>query len=466
MIVVKGTLKQRLGAWLLAAFGVLGTFLLIEAYTSAERAADRAYDSLLQAASLTIGEAVQWQGGQPVVEIPAAAFQMLATEQQERVFYTVVDSDGQSVTGNLDAAILETLHHQSSRQSEPVWSFLQYAGASIRVHGRQLKSAGWESVEPLQIWVGHTLSGRESLTQDLFTKALIRFVVMVMLTGLLMLVAIRTALGPVRRLRQLIRQRKADDVSPLNAEVPGELYDMAETLNALFERQREGRNALLRFSADASHQLKTPLAGLQSTSELALQSNQPEDWRQALQTVHDSSERTSRLAGQLLSLSRLRHAEAGSKTQIDLSDLLRKTITEWADRDIAKHHDLGMAALPDAPIYIQGEPWSLHELIGNLIDNALRYTPAGSEITLGLTKQENTVELRIQDNGPGVNPELLDRLHQPFERGGRQDTEGSGLGLAIVNSIVQRHQATLEIHSEPGHGLCVRILFPTLAEET
>ena len=466
MIAVRGTLKRRLGAWLLAAFGVLGTFLLIEAYTSAERAADRAYDSLLQAASLTISEGIQWQAGEPVVEIPAAAFQMLATEQQERVFYTILDSDGQPVTGNLDTAEMQNLYYQAAAQSDPVWDRINHAGAPIRLYGRELTSAGWEAVEPLQIWVGHTLSGRESLTNELFGKALIRFVMMVILTGLLMLLAIQTALGPVRRLRQLIRQRNADDVSPLNAEVPGELFDMAETLNALFERQREGRNALLRFSADASHQLKTPLAGLQSTSELALQSDQPEDWRKALQTVHDSSARTSRLAGQLLSLSRLRHGETQSQGRLDLSGLLRDTLTEWADRDLARHHDLGLAPLPEGATYIQGEPWSLQELIGNLIDNALRYTPAGSEITLSLTRNTDTATLAIEDNGPGVSAELLERLHQPFERGGRQDTEGSGLGLAIVDSIVQRHQGTLHVYSEPGQGLRVSITFPILPEAT
>ncbi|WP_203141856.1 sensor histidine kinase [Marinobacter mangrovi] len=463
MIVVDGTLKRRLGAWLLAAVGVLGTFLLVEAYTSAQRAADRAFDSQLEAASLTIAEAIQWQDGQPVVEIPAAAFQILATDQQERVFYTLLDTGGREVTGNLDGVVTDAL--REAAHTEPVWRFVDYHGTPIRLYGRELKSAGWDAVEPVQIWVGHTLSGRDALARDLFVRALTRFLAMVILTGLLMWLAIRTALRPVRRLRQLIRQRDADDISPLNAQVPGELYDMAETLNALFERQREGRDALLRFTADASHQLKTPLAGLQSTSELALQSTRPDDWRQALQTVHDSSARTSRLAAQLLSLARLRHADEGSPGRIDLAAVLRDTVMEWAERDDAQHHDLGLAPLPDSPADIQGEPWSLREMIGNLIDNALRYTPAGSEITLSLHRETDAVTLTIEDNGPGVSRDLLDRLHQPFERGGRQDTEGSGLGLAIVDSIAHRHQATLTVYSTPGHGLRVCVRFPLLTEE-
>lgn len=463
MIVIDGTLKRRLGAWLLATVGILGTFLLVEAYTSAQRAADRAFDSQLEAASLTIAEAIQWQDGRPVVEIPAAAFQILATDQQEQVFYTIVDAEGREVTGNLNGVVTSSLQH--SARSEPVWTSAEYLGTSIRLYGRELTSAGWESLEPVQIWVGHTLSGREALAGDLFVRTLTRFLAMVLLTGLLMLLAIRTALRPVRRLRQLLRERDADDVSSLHARVPGELYDMADTLNALFERQREGRDTLLRFTADASHQLKTPLAGLQSTSELALQSDQPEDWYRALQTVHDSSARTSRLASQLLSLARLRHADEGVATRIDLAILLRDTVMEWAERDDAQHHDLGMAPLPDAALFILGEPWSLREMIGNLIDNALRYTPARSEITLGLEYENDTVTLVIQDNGPGVSDELLERLHQPFERGGRQDTRGSGLGLAIVDSIARRHDAKLEIRNMPGAGLKVGIRFPIVSEE-
>ncbi|MBZ9537486.1 sensor histidine kinase [Modicisalibacter tunisiensis] len=462
MIAVDGTLKRRLGVWLLATVGVLGAFLLVEAYTSAQRAANRAYDSQLEAAGLTVAEAIQWQDGQPIVEMPAAAFQILATDQQERVFYAILDAAGREVTGNLDGAV--TPAWQRAAKAGPVWMTVSYHGTSIRLHGRELTSAGWESLDPVQIWVGHTLSGREALAGDLFERTLTRFLAMVLVAALLMLLAIRTALAPVRRLRQSLRQRDADDVRPLHAQVPGELYDMAETLNALFARQREGRDALLRFTADASHQLRTPLAGLQSTSELALQSEQPDEWRHALETVHASAARTSRLAGQLLSLARLRHASEGTRDTLDLSAVLRDTLMEWAERDAAQHHDLGLAPLPAEPVRIQGESWSLREMIGNLIDNALRYTPPGSEITLELERHPGSVTLSIEDSGPGVSDELLGRLHQPFERGGRQDTQGSGLGLAIVDSIARRHDAALEARNTPGHGLWVGVHFPLSAE--
>jgi two-component system sensor histidine kinase TctE len=120
--------------------------------------------------------------------------------------------------------------------------------------------------------------------------------------------------------------------------------------------------------------------------------------------------------------------------------------------------------MPDKPVSIRGEAWSLREMIGNLIDNALRYTPPGSEITLALEVTQDTATMTIKDNGPGVSGDLLDRLHQPFERGGRQDTEGSGLGLSIVDSIARRHHAILDVRSPPGTGLEVTVRFPVLRE--
>ncbi|MCE8016636.1 sensor histidine kinase [Halomonas sp. MCCC 1A17488] len=459
MIEVDGTLKSRLAIWLSVTVSALGALLLVEAYFSSQRAAERAYDSQLESAALTIAEAVQWQEGQPVVEIPAAALQIIATRHQERVFYAVLDAEGRRVSANLDIPI--AAERRAEVAEGPVWTNAEHSGAEWRLHGWEFDSAGWETQDPVQIWVGHTLAGRQALIQELFVGAVSRFLVMVLVAGLLMLLAMRVALKPMRRLRQLLRQREADDMRPLDARVPEELRELAETLETLFARQRESRDALLRFTADASHQLKTPLSGLQSTSELALKSTRPEEWHRALAAVHQGAERTSRLASQLLSLARLRHVADGREMhRLDLAALLRETVFDWAGRDVARGHDLGLAELPATPLPVRGEPWALRELLGNLIDNALRYTPPGSVITLGLVEYGREVELYIEDDGPGVSPEMLERLHQPFERGGRQDTEGSGLGLAIVDSIARRHDARLKVAPRTPRGLRISVSFP------
>ncbi|WP_339117894.1 sensor histidine kinase N-terminal domain-containing protein [Halomonas sp. BMC6] len=464
MTQVAGTLKAHLAVWLLVMVTGLGTLLLMEAYRSSQRAAERAYDSQLAAAALTVADAVQWEGRVPIVRIPLAALQILATSHQERVFYTVLDHDGRRISDNLDIVIPKA--DQAAAATAPIWRNTTQAGTRWRLHGREYDSAGWDIQDPVQIWVGHTTEGRRVLTHELFERAILRFVAMVLLAAILMLLAMRVALKPMRQLRHRLRMRQADDMRPLNIKVPEELREMVEALDTLFSRQRKSRENLLRFTADASHQLKTPLAGLQSTSELALQSRDPDVWYRALSDVHDGAKRTSRLAGQLLSLARLRHMEEADEFQpINLCALLRDSVLEWAQREMAVRHDLGLAELPREPMIVQGQAWALRELLGNLIDNALRYTPPGSEITLGLYANGDWLVLYIDDNGPGVAQEVRHRLLQPFERGGRQDTHGSGLGLAIVDNIVQRHAATLKIKERLPHGLRIEVHFQKAEEQ-
>lgn len=140
-------------------------------------------------------------------------------------------------------------------------------------------------------------------------------------------------------------------------DVPLELRELTDTLNHLLESEDRHREALLRFVADASHQLRTPLAGLQNTSELALDSTEPARWRQALQTIHQASGRTSRLAAQLLNLARLRHQVSGADLEpLNLSALVRDAVLQWADRQQARGHDLGVE-LPAEDVWLQGEAW-------------------------------------------------------------------------------------------------------------
>ncbi|MBS9405510.1 sensor histidine kinase [Halomonas sp. TRM85114] len=464
MIEVTGSLKRQLAVWLLVTVTGLGALLMVEAWRSTHRAAERAFDSQLEAAAMTIAEAVQWEEGEPVVEVPAAALQILATRHQERVFYSVLDTSGEPVSANMPFSIAPGWREQVTNEPWAVTATLD--DTSWRFYGREYDSAGWISQEPVQIWVGHTREGRKALADELFERSVSHFVAMVLLAGTLMVMTMRVALAPMRRLRHLLRRREADDMRPLDARVPEEMRELANTLDHLFDRQRQSRESLLRFTADASHQLKTPLAGLQSTSELALQSSDPAQWHAALATVHDGAERTSRLAGQLLSLVRLRHIGGeGIATPLDMNGVLRETLLDWAGSEAAREHDLGLAELPSGPVWVRAEKWAIRELLGNLIDNALRYTPPGSEITLGLERHDDETVLFVEDNGPGVADETRDRLLQPFERGGRQGTDGSGLGLAIVDSIAQRCGARLTLESLKPHGLVVKLHLPLCENE-
>ncbi|SEG82863.1 sensor histidine kinase [Marinobacterium lutimaris] len=451
------SLKRSLALWWCVIMFCLGGLLLIEAWASAKRSADQALDGQLEAASLAIAEAIQWPDGKPMLEMPASALQILATRWQERVFYQLIGAQGESITSNVQLPITSRMRTQIKKA--PVFANIKLQGSSLRLHGREVSSAGWETQEPVEVWVAHTTEGREALAQTLVGGTLTRIAMTMLITGLILVFVMRAWLMPIRRLRQVLRGRKLDDYSALHVDVPSELRELTDTLDHLLERQDQHREALLRFIADASHQLRTPLAGLQNTSELALGSADPERWRQALETICQASGRTSRLAAQLLNLARLRHQVSQADLEsINLSALVRESLMEWADRQQARGHDLG-AELPETDIWLKGEAWSLHELIGNLIDNALRYTPEGTFITAGISRTADGITLWVEDNGPCTETDPQ-RWIAPFERAGLQGTEGSGLGLAIVASIAERHGAELRLSTCEPQGLRVCVQFP------
>ncbi|MBS4153025.1 sensor histidine kinase [Cobetia sp. MC34] len=460
-MIIHGKLRNRLLAWLLSMMLIVGGLLMMDAWVTSQRSAQRAFDSQLEDALLTMTEAIQWQDDQPRIMMPPAALKILSTRHQERVFYRLIDDEGRVLANNLDIALSAKLQREAAEGD--VWHNIHYQGVEWRLHARSVRSAGWERQFRVQVWVGHTIEGREQLARELLTRAMGRILVMGLFAAMMIFITLRLALTPLKRLRHQLRRRQPQDASPLSGTMPEEMRELTDTLEQLFHRQGESRDALLRFTADASHQLRTPLAGVQNAAEFALGSDSPAQWHQALSDIHASAARTSRLAGQLLNLTRLRHlALPTEQDALDLADLLRSVVLEWVDHDLARQHDLGLAELPAQPICVIGEPWALREMIGNLIENALRYTPAGSEITLGLSLEAEGggVVLSIEDNGPGVDPQMLERLCQPFERAGRQDTDGSGLGLAIVETIALRHQAELQVSNRDAGGLCVHIRFP------
>lgn len=455
-----GSLKLRLTLLLLVAIGGLGGFLMTEAYSSAQRAANRAFDSQLRAAALTIAQSIQWDHGVPTIKIPVVALKILATQHQERVFYVILNADGTVITGNMPATVIMPAWRQAATR-HPVLRDTHFTQAAIRVYGYTYDTAGWQAQEPLQIWVGHTTSGRQALASELFWAAMIRFAIVVTLAAVLLILAMQTILKPLHQLRQALRERASDDMRPLRVQAPSELSEFTNTLNSLFARQRQSRQDLIRFTADASHQIKTPLTGLRSACELALQSKQPREWHDALELVHANVLRTSRLAEQLLSLARISYSgNDDAHEPIDLFALLRACVLEWADADSARRRNLGLTPAPARTVSISGDALALHELIGNLIDNALRYTPIGTTITLGLALHANSATLFIEDDGGGVPEWLLERLHQPFERANKQDTSGSGLGMAVVHSIARAHNAELSYANRPRGGLRVCIHFP------
>jgi two-component system sensor histidine kinase TctE len=276
------------------------------------------------------------------------------------------------------------------------------------------------------------------------------------LAVLLVWLALVRGTRPLNQLEARIRARKSDDLSPLDeTSVPQEVVPLVSSVNGLLTRLKDSMATQKRFLADAAHQLKTPLAGLRMQADLALrQSASAEDLKLSLQQIGRSSIRATHTVNQLLALAR---AEGGGHVMTlqacDLVALTRDVVQDAIPRAMDKHIDLGFegAALGDINAVVMANPTLIKELIRNLVDNALNYTPSTAEhpgiVTVRVVPEFKTqsVLLQIEDTGPGIPVAERDLVMQPFYRVLGSNTDGSGLGLAIVQEIAQKHQAVLTI---------------------
>ena len=270
-----------------------------------------------------------------------------------------------------------------------------------------------------------------------------------------------SGLKPLVRLSREIGRRSPRDLSPVRlGGAPDEVLPLVEAVNRLMQQLGEASQAQQAFLATAAHQLRTPLAGLQSRIELALLETRDPESRARLAEIHESAMRSARLAVQLLSLARVEPGASTTDTysELDLAKLAAELVDEWVPRAIARQIDLGFE-LSSAPAL--GSALLLRELMGNLLHNALEYIPAGGRVTLRTGVEAGHSFLAVEDNGPGIPPELREQALKRFVRLAGTPGAGSGLGLAIVREICESHQATLKLQEAPGgQGLLVQVWFP------
>jgi len=256
----------------------------------------------------------------------------------------------------------------------------------------------------------------------------------------------------------------AGDLSPIDeGAAPSEIAPLVGAMNELLDRLSANVQAQRRFVADAAHQLKTPLAGLRTQAELALRDASPEEMQASLRQLIMGSERATRLVNQLLLLARAENPNAVELGPTDLNAIAHEQTLQWVYQALTAKADLGFEGTETALI-IPGNDILLAELLNNLIDNALRYTPSGSHVTVRVRHTSTHAILDVEDSGPGIPIEERERVFDRFYRVLGTRAEGSGLGLAIVREIAQKHHAQVQILEGTAHsdlpGTCIRVLFP------
>lgn len=314
----------------------------------------------------------------------------------------------------------------------------------------------WLTTEDQQfrVIVGQEWEYRDDMAKDLVNASVLPWLIALPLMLLLLIGLVWYELRPLKRLAQQLTEREPDDDTPLNAKpLPKEVQPLIVALNGLFSRISAMMHRERRFTSDAAHELRSPLAALQVQSEVIQLASDDEAMRtHALHQLDAGITRATRLVDQLLTLSRVEADDARSAFQsVDLQRTLQDTLI--AQLPLADNAGVTLRLHAQAEPVIQGHPLLLSLLVRNLLDNAIRYTPAGSDVDLWLEANS----LRIEDNGSGVSEADLQRLGERFWRPPGQEKSGSGLGLSIVRNIAHLHDMQIAFNQRQGGGLCVTL---------
>ncbi|MBS0582000.1 MAG: sensor histidine kinase N-terminal domain-containing protein [Proteobacteria bacterium] len=455
------SVRRRLLLLLSAPLGLLlAAGVLIDYYSTASPL-HAAYDQVLAssivavAAHLNIGA-----DGRVKSELSDQAIAVLRADNHDEIYYLVLGADGEFVAGDAGLPIAPP------GRENPSFADAEYRDAPVRVATYRLTNASGV----IAISVAETTNKRREALHNMLSFIVASDLAQLLGTLLLVWVGVRAGLRPLLALRDQIARRSARDLAALDeSQVPGEVRPLTRALNRLFATVAEAANAQHRFLANAAHQLRTPLAGLQAqlevlSDDLRQQGASDPALRERVARLHAGMQRLGQTANQLLALARAEPAAnlPGDFRELDLADLAKDGVAAHFDRALAARIDLGLEA---EPVRAQASDWLLRELLANLIDNALAYTPAGGNVTVrcgvvrGPEKARSVLAfLEVEDDGRGIPEGERARVFERFYRIAGGEREGNGLGLAIVEEIARAHGATIELTAGAGgRGTRVRV---------
>lgn len=458
----KRTLRRQLLAWLAGPLFVLWTISALVDYDIATRSVVQAYDRSLLESAFDIGRQVKVLDGRVYVDLPEVAVQMLQIRDSGRAYYLVTGADGKFITGDLDfpQPPADLSFEGASYYDET------YEGKPVRVVAVKMpvESGGYKGHVTVQ--VAENPAGRADIARQVLLRMMLPQLVLIVLAGLAVWYAVGRGLKPLSSLQRELASRSHRDLSPLpEQQAPQEVRPLIRAMNELLGRLSQALDAQQRFIADAAHQLRTPVAGIKTQMELVLRQSPQGEAQATLKQLQNATEQTTRLVNQLLSLARAEPGAARGQNaeSLDLARLARDTTTEWVPRALARNIDLGFeSALAEAQV--EGDPFMLREMLTNLLDNAVRYTQPGGQVTVRVAPRGLGVVLSVEDNGPGIPDSERERVFERFHRILGTGAEGCGLGLAIVREIALSHGAEASLSSGVNNtGTLVRIDFPKAA---
>jgi two-component system sensor histidine kinase TctE len=461
------SLHRHLLLWLLLPQLVLWLAGAFFTYNLTARYANQAIDAALSTASKALARQVKPVGNGLFIDFPKAAQDIIEADPDDRVYYMVSTPPGEFILGNHRLPAPPAI--DSPRLGQPYF----YDGAmgegsrrlDVRVAALYLSYGEADTPQTMLVQVARSRASREQLAGRILVDTALPLSVLMALMSMIVWAGIRAGLAPLARMRALVEDRAPNDLAPLELEsAPREVHALAKAINTLLAAVHESVSVQRRFISDAAHQLRTPLAGLKSQTELALAEAGDPALRARLQRVHESATRSAHLVNQLLTLARAEpeSTAAQGRARVELLKLLGELTAEWVPRARQAGIDLGFEGGDGSPVAVVGNALLLREAVANLIDNAIRYAGRGATVTVRLRAMAGDAQIEVEDNGPGVAPADRERVLERFARATLQG-DGCGLGLAIVKEIAERHGGQVSLEGAAPRGLRVLLRLPRLA---
>ena len=438
---------------LLVSAACIAILLFVVVQSVAEQIAQESQDNILAASAISILDSARVVEGEISIDLPYSSLSMLDSVTDERAFYAIRLND-EFLSGYSDLPRITPPSDVTAFQSTT------YLDEDIRIASTWRNFSALDGQAYLEISVAQTLTG---LNQSIARISRISLAVgfgFFLLSMVIAMVIAQTTIRPLHRLTGSVSRRGPSDLRPLAAPVPTEMAPLVSSLNSLMTRLQKSLSRSEDFIAEAAHRVRTPMAIVRTQAEVTLRRVEKEENRQAVREMIRAVDESSRTAGQLLD-----HAMVSVRTDnlaresIQLDEL----IVDVANRlhPISELRDLEIVAKKLERTKIQGDPILVQNAIQNILDNAVKYTDADTEITVQLDHSEGFAHVHVRDQGSGFDATEIDRLLQRFERGRNADRiVGSGLGLTIVDDIMRAHRGHITLTNNSGVGACVTLSFP------
>ena len=456
------SLKNRLIVWVFMPIALIVAIDLVGTYHSTEQIATTTQQQLLHGSAKMISEQLVFSDGGYDISVPPAAFELFESRFKDRVYFSVRSKDGQLIAGDdallayADALPIEEDRFFVTRLHGEVVRVIAYA------HALPDSSTGDYAITQ----VAQTLYGHEDFREGLFFSAIRRHLLLLAITIASLLISLRWTLSPLKEFSRELLQRQSGSLERLDGyNAPSELDPVICALNEYVERLNRTLSSYEKFVANTAHHLRTSFAIIGSQIDFAKRTEvQDTVQREVLDAIQKTLGNCTKVINQLLVLASIEQQDGSSADDVPIAEIIMAVIDDMAPLAYQKNIELGIGVFDDS-LRVAAPTRLLHELIANLVDNAIVHMGQAGEVMISLQSRADHVLLSVADDGVGIPEALRKRVLERFFRIDESRADGSGLGLAIVREICERLKATLSLHAPPaGTGLQVDICFPSTAK--